>query len=176
MALIIPNTWVSGPQASATFNTYIRDQHRQLLGHSSNPKPFAIVNSSAANTLTTGVFTTLVFDAVVIDRVGFFDGTSHFVVPSGWAGWYSIKANVDIDVPAGNKELRIVINDAEEGIASQNTYGVLPAPVRLNCAGDAWLDVGDTIAAIVFQDHPVDIVANGGTKTRMSAMWQATDG
>lgn len=155
-------------------NTYLRDVTRQLQGHSADSKPFAIVYSAAANSLTTGVFTTLAFDTVDVNRGGLWTGAG-FVVPSGWAGWYTIKAGVDIDIPAGNKEIRISINGVEEGIAAQNAVSVLEAPVRLQVSGDAWLAEGDTIDSIVFQDHPIDISTVGGPKTRLSAMWNATD-
>lgn len=174
MAIIVPQTWTAIAAAVADYNTYVRDVTRQLQGHSSNPKPFAVVYSAADNVLTTGVFTTMAFDTVEVNRGGLWDGTT-FTVPTGWAGLYHITANVNVDAYAGNKELRISINGVEAGVGAANIYGVgSPAFARLSCSADAWLAAGDTIDSIVFQDYPGDINALGGRLCNLSAFFVAT--
>ena len=174
MAAIMPTTFAAGNQSVADFNTYISDIERQLLGHSGNSKPFAVVTASAPVALTSGVFTAIDMDTVTINRGGLWDGST-LTVPTTWAGLYMVTASVDVDASSGNKELRISIN-GDEGGPAQNIYGVATAAyARLSVSALMWLDEGDTIEAIVFQDSGASVNARAvGSLPQLAACFLAT--
>lgn len=171
-SIVVPATFSATTLAVADLNTNIRDATQQLQGHSTNPKPFAIVSTSVNVNLTKDVFTQLTFDTTEVNR-GSIYASNAFTIPTGWAGLYSVKGGCNFDSPSGNKEIGIFVNGSQ--VAAENIYGLATDAYARKCVSrDIWVSVGDEVTLEAFHDHPTDINALAGSMTFFSIIFQAT--
>lgn len=158
MTYALPRTWANGDYVEApTMNTQVRDNHRWLLGHSSNPFPFARARSSVSIGLASGQFSTLTYDTTDVSRGGLYTSGSALIAPI--AGMMVAGACVEFEASACNKAVRLIVNAATT-VTEQDISGVgTDATVRLSVVSFFHVDIGDFIEAEAFQDLGVSVNA-----------------
>lgn len=168
MTYTLPMTWADGDYVSApTLNTEVRDALRWLLGHSSNPFPFAVIRNSASVALTSGQFSTIPFDTADVSRGGLWTAGSALIAPI--AGMMCAGGCVEIETAACNKAVRLIVNAATV-VAEQDTSGVgSPAVGRINISSFFHVDAGDFVELEGFQDLGVPL--NATTQTYSPVLW-----
>lgn len=158
MALTAPKTWADGDAMSAAvLNTHIRDAVRWVAGHSDNPKPHCILSNTNPWSLTSGTFTAVGYDTVVVNRGGLFTSGTDVVITQN--GVYHCSGWVEIESAACNKDVAIYLNGTDV-VDEANQYGVgTPAVGRLSVDGYVKCVVGDVLTLEVFQDLGSTIAA-----------------
>lgn len=161
---VVPNLFVSGnPIIAQDVNdnfTYLENKIEEqnygvLLGIGSNQA----FNTSAYNPLTV--------DVIIKDTTGgaFDTGTSRFTVPTGEAGFYTIKGSLvwqNLDTNGSNLRTRIVVNGTDNVVVTEGSSSVNTAGAFGSSAGNVgvYLSDGD-----YFEFEASEAYACSGTAT-----------
>lgn len=172
--------FVTGAQATATYNTYIRDPLKWLGGDGTGSRPIWRIRSSTPVSMTiTPGWNDISFDTVDIGKgpagLEWFDigDPTHLLITmdcvlmcGGNGGWGPV---------VSNKAIRIIVNDdTADVIVEEDNVGVSTAAAnRGNVSTPIELIEGDTLTMQMYQDSggTIDSVAEGRATPVMWAMW-----
>lgn len=175
MALTDPKTWTAAASVVADLNTYIRDTARWVIGHSSNPKPHAIVwKSSAFSHTSSSNWMTVTWDTELRDRGDMWTSPNTYLnIPV--AGVYLFGGSVEFESGTYNKNARIYDGTTAYTFGDSSGLGT-PTPARLGMSSLRFFTGSTQLSLQVWQDSGSS--KNISSSTQYSpilwAAWYAT--
>lgn len=168
-----PRTWTVGELLTAAkLNTDLRDGLNFLLA-----SPRAQLYKTAPQSTATGTFTTLSFDAEVIDSDGAHStSTNNSRFTAQTSGWYQVSASIhwNPDSTAGFRMTTIDINNSGTPQFFDMSVPMSDNSLVLNPCGMLFLNVGDYVEVKVYQNSGASRNVSGTlTGTHIEYFWRS---
>jgi hypothetical protein len=174
VSLTDPKTWTAAASVVADLNTYIRDTMRWLIGHSSNPKPHAVVwKSSAFAVSSSSTWTSVTCSSTLRDRGSMANGTG-LTIPVD--GVYLFGGALEFESGTYNKNARIYDGTNAYTFGDSSGLGT-PTPARLVMSSMRHFTATTQLTLQAWQDSGSSKNINSATEYSpvLWAAWYASD-
>ena len=173
---VVPSshTFVDGLATSSEANSYIRDPIAYLL-----TRPIAKLRQSVAQSLTSGAFAAITFNAEDVDSAGGHDNvTNNSRYTAQYAGWYFIPFTVGYATSAVGRRIGLLrVNGADVNGTGYATGAFATFATVVSAASLVFLNVGDYVEVFAYQDSGGALNTSVGfayEQSTMNVVWVST--
>lgn len=170
---MLPATQAAGEATSGWANSVI-----DALDAMTNPARAFMYQASAATTLhsSTTTWTPIAFDTTFYDTESGFDGSTKWVCPTGWAGFYLVIANLVFDAASGGARRLTVARNGVQVYGRSAGIGVLGSgDYDTQVTHEVFLGEGDYVEAWGRQSSGSDLntLITSQRTSSLSVCWRA---